>query len=96
MTHADSSTLDGVRYILTKKNKSNRPLTSGPLERDTEVICLRRSDSGYYIPCLAYVVAVYPSGRVALDLYWDRSERVNVSRKAILWPDTEQEKRGRA
>lgn len=80
----DTSTLDGARYVLTVKNE-NKFRTSGDLESGTSVICLRRSESGYYVPCVATVVSVTPGGRVAVDLYEDKSERVTVSQKAILW-----------
>lgn len=93
LLHADSSTLNGVRYILTEKNQHNRPLTSGSLSPGTEVICLRRNDFGYYLPCVAYVVKA--GKRVTVDLYHDRSERVTVSLKAILWPDTLTTTRGK-
>jgi hypothetical protein len=87
MNNANTSTLDGARYILTVKN-SNKLLTSGSLDAGTSVLCLR-NDSGYYMPCVATVVAVTPSGRVTVDLYYDKSERVTVSKKAILWPTPE-------
>lgn len=83
--HADTSTLDGTRYILTVKNEHSRLRTTGSLTPDTEVICLCRNDFGYYMPCVAYVVKA--GKRVTVDLYHDRSERVTVSLKAILWPN---------
>lgn len=83
--HSDTSTLDGTRYILTVKNEFNRLYTSGSLTPGTEVICLRKNESGYYLPCAAFIVEVKPSGRITVDLYTDRTERVTVSPKAILW-----------
>jgi hypothetical protein len=50
---------------------------------------LRVNNSGYYIPCAAFLVAVTPSGRFTVDLWNDRSERVTA--KAILWPSTGKE-----
>lgn len=89
MTYAnpntDTSTLDGVRYVLTVKNQFNRLYTSGSLADGTEVICLRKNESGYYLPCAAFIVGVKQSGRITVDLYTDRIERVTVSPKAILW-----------
>lgn len=84
LIHTDTSTLDGTRYILTVKN-DNKLNATGSLTPETPVICLRRNDFGYYLPAVATVVRVTPSGRVTVDLYRDRSERVTVSQKAILW-----------
>lgn len=83
--HSDTSTLDGTRYILTVKNQFNRLYASGSIAPGTEVICLRKQESGYYVPCAAFIVEVKPSGRITVDLYTDRTERVTVSPKAILW-----------
>ena len=81
--HSDTSTLDGARYILTVKNESKLE-TEGPLTVGSAVLCLR-NDTGYYFPCVATVVRVTPSGRVTVDLYTNKSQRVTVTKKAILW-----------
>ncbi len=81
--HSDTSTLDGARYILTVKNESKLE-TEGPLTVGSAVLCLR-NDTGYYVPCVATVVRVTPSGRVTVDLYTNKSQRVTVTKKAILW-----------
>lgn len=81
--HSDTSTLDGARYILTVKNESKLD-TEGPLTVGSAVLCLR-NDTGYYFPCVATVVRVTPSGRVTVDLYTNKSQRVTVTKKAILW-----------
>ncbi len=80
-----TSTLDGTRELLTVRNTINRASATGPLDAGSSVLCLRRNSYGYYIPCTATVVEVKPSGRVTVDLYSDKSERVTVSPKAILW-----------
>jgi hypothetical protein len=64
--HSDTSTLDGARYILTVKNEEKLK-TEGPLTAGSAVLCLR-NDTGYYMPCVARVVRVTPSGRVTVDL----------------------------
>ena len=84
--HSDTSTLDGARYILAVKNESKRD-TEGPLTVGSAVLCLR-NDTGYYVPCVATVVSVTPSGRVTVDLYTNKSQRVTVTKKAILWQAT--------
>jgi hypothetical protein len=82
-------TLDRVRTILTERNRPPyRMAATGPLTAGAEVRCLRPNGSGYYLPTLAHVVRVTQSGRVTVDLYEDRSERVTVTTKALLWPDT--------
>lgn len=81
--HSDTSTLDGALYILTVKNESKLE-TEGPLTVGSAVLCLR-NDTGYYVPCVATVVRVTPSGRVTVDLYTNKSQRVTVTKKAILW-----------
>lgn len=81
--HSDTSTLDGARYVLTVKNESKLE-TEGPLTVGSAVLCLR-NDTGYYVPCVATVVSVTPSGRVTVDLYTTKSKRVTVTKKAILW-----------
>lgn len=90
LIHSDTSTLDGARYILTVKNKDNRLHTEGATEAGTPILCLRKSGSwGYYVPCAAVIVAVKESGRFVVDLYpAGQTERVTVSPKAILWPET--------
>jgi len=100
MTKADSNTdtrtLEGARYVLTVKNKDNPLYDKGSFAVGAEVVCLRKSASGYYVPCVAFIVNSMPqshAGRVTVDLYEDRSERVTVSVKAILWktpPTTKQ------
>jgi hypothetical protein len=40
---------------------------------------------------MAFIVAVTPSGRFTVDLWKDRSERVTVTAKAVLWPSTGKE-----
>lgn len=84
-SNANTSTLDGARYVLTVKNETNRLYDKGSLVAGTEVVCLRRNESGYYLPCVAFIVEAKSSGRITVDLYADRSERVTVSPKAILW-----------
>ena len=87
-SNTDTRTLEGTRYLLTVKNKTNRLYDKGSLVAGTEVICLRKNESGYYMPCVAFVVNSKPqghNGRITVDLYEDRSERVSVSPKAILW-----------
>lgn len=90
MTNTDSNkdtrTLEGARYVLTVENKTNRLYGKGSLVAGTEVMCLRKQESGYYVPCVAFIVEAKSSGRITVDLYTDRSERVTVSAKAILWP----------
>lgn len=80
-----TSTLDGTRKLLTTENRIGRASATGSLNSGTPVYCLRRQASGYYVPCTATIVNVKPSGRVTVDLYTDKSERVTVSQKAILW-----------
>lgn len=84
-TSTDTRTLEGIRYLLTVQNKFNRHYDRGILSPNTEVSCLRKNTSGYYEPCLAHIVEARPSGRVTVDLWTDRSQRVTVSLKAILW-----------
>jgi|KBSSwiS6_1023812.scaffolds.fasta_scaffold00020_37 hypothetical protein len=84
--HSDTSTLDGARYILAVKNE-RKLKTEGPLTAGSAVLCLR-NDTGYYVPCVATVVSVTPSGRVTVDLYTNKSQRVTVTKKAILWQAT--------
>lgn len=88
-SNTDTRTLEGTRYLLTVKNETNRLYDKGSLVAGTEVVCLRKQESGYYVPCVAFVVDSKPqghNGRITVDLYDDRSERVTVSSKAILWP----------
>ena len=88
--NTDSRTLEGVRNILTVTNKL-KLATFGSCVPGTEIRCLRPNGSGYYMPCTAFIVAVTPSGRFIVDLWSDRSERVTVSTKAVLWPSTGKE-----
>jgi hypothetical protein len=89
LIHANTSTLDGARYILTVKNKLNKLHTEGSTEAGTPIVCLRKTESGYYVPCAAVIVTVKESGRFTVDLYpAGRIERVTVSPKAVLWPET--------
>lgn len=83
-------TLEGVRNILTVKN-STKLLASGPTEPGTEIRCLRRNSFGTYSPCVAYIAAATLNGKFYVDLWADKSERVCVSPKAILWPDAKAE-----
>lgn len=78
-------TLDGARYILAVKNERKLKI-DGPMVEGTEIRCLRLNNSGYHIPCVAFVSRVTPTGRISVDLWADKSERVTVSLKAILWP----------
>jgi ribosomal protein L40E len=87
-SNTDTRTLEGARYVLTVKNKDNPLYDKGSFAVGAEVVCLRKSESGYYVPCVAFIVNSMPqshAGRVTVDLYDDRSERVTVSVKAILW-----------
>jgi hypothetical protein len=84
--HSDTSTLDGARYVLTIKNE-RKVKTEGPLTAGSAVLCLR-NDTGYYVPCVATIVSAAPSGRVTVDLYTNKRQRVTVSKKAILWEAT--------
>lgn len=88
--NTDMHTLEGVRNILTVKN-STKLAIEGECTPGTEVRCLRKNNNGYYIPCLAYIVAVHPSGRFTVDLWTKRNERVTVSTKAVLWPSKTRE-----
>lgn len=83
--NTDPRTLEGARNILTVKNKIKMQ-TSGPTAEGTEIRCLRKNNSGYYIPCLAYLGQATVGGKFYVDLWKDKSERVCVSLKAILWP----------
>jgi len=84
MPRYDSRSLEGTRFILTISNNV-KLLTDGPKAPGTEVRCLRRNSYGYYIPCMAFVVRVKSSGWFVIDLWEDKSERITVSPKAILW-----------
>lgn len=88
--NTDPRTLDGVRNILTVKN-STKLLTSGPIAPGTEIRCLRRNSYGVYSPCVAFIGEPTLGGKFYVDLWADRSERVCVSTKAILWPNPEAE-----
>ena len=79
-------TIASARHVLTVKNKINRLYPDGLLIEGTEVRCLRQNSFGIYAPCVAYVVGVTITGKVRVDLWKDRSERVIVTRDAILWP----------
>jgi hypothetical protein len=81
----DTRTLAGIRHVLADCNKTKLE-KAGELTPGTEVRVLRKDASGYYIPCLGYVNHVCESGRIALDLWADKSEQVTVSAKAVLWP----------
>lgn len=86
---ADTSTLEGARFVLAVKNKNNKLHTEGSTEAGTPILCLRKTESGYYVPCAALIVAVKASGRIVVDLYpAGVTERVTVTAKAILWPET--------
>jgi hypothetical protein len=88
MNNLNTSTLQGARYVLTVKNL-NKLYTEGSTEANTPIVCLRKNESGYYVPCAAVIVAVKASGRFVIDLYpAGRTERVTVTSKAILWPET--------
>lgn len=80
-------TLEGARNILTVKN-SVKLGTSGPLAPGTEIRCLRPNSSGYYMPCIGFISSITPAGRFVIDLWADKSERICVSAKAVLWPTT--------
>lgn len=84
MTRQESK-LDYAIRVLTVENR-DKYLTSGPESVGTSVLCLRPMESGYYMPCVARIVAATPT-RVTVDLWKDQSKRVTVSRKAILWAD---------
>lgn len=81
----NESKLDYAIRVLTVENR-DKYLTSGPESEGTDVLCLRRNASGYYMPCLARIVRVTPE-RATVDLWKDQSKRVTVSRKSILWAD---------
>ena len=83
--NANPRSLDGARQILTVSNEQ-KLLTSGRTEPGTEIRCLRRNRHGVYSPCVAYLGPATIGGRFYVDLWLDRSERVCVSGKAILWP----------
>ena len=85
----DINTLEGARHgIMQQKHRRLTP--SGPVEPGTEVICLRRSEHyGHYEPCYARIHHVTASGRIAVDLWADGSERAVVSPAAILWREEE-------
>jgi hypothetical protein len=83
--NTNCKTLEGARNILTIKN-SVKLEVSGKLEHGTEIICLRQNGFGYYMPCVAFIAAVTPAGKLVVDLWADKSQRVCVSRKAVLWP----------
>jgi hypothetical protein len=77
--------LDQVRHILTVENEINRLLPEGPTDSGTEVLVLRKNHAGYYEPCVAVIEHITATGRFTVSLWQDRSERVTVSRKAVLW-----------
>jgi hypothetical protein len=79
-------TLQGARNILTLINKHATAQSTGSFAPGTEVLCLRANNYGYYMPCTAHIVKVTPNGRVTVDLWTDRSERITVTKRAILWP----------
>lgn len=84
-TRHSTRTLDGARYFLTVKNTIQRYAATGPWTPGTAVLCLRPNSFGIYGPCVATIVKRLPSGRVTVDLWANRSDRVTVTPKAILW-----------
>lgn len=88
----DTKSLDYCRWLVTEKNETWCVYdATGPTEPGTEVRCLRPNSYGYHEPCLAWIVKHHPSGRFTVDLWRDKSERVTVSAKAIVWPRPEKE-----
>lgn len=79
-----AKTIKEARRILTVENRV-KLLTEGSKRQGTPVITLRANNYGHYIPCVSFISHVTPSGRIAVDLYEDRSERVIVSAQAVLW-----------
>jgi hypothetical protein len=74
-----------MRNVLAYKNNTKLAV-EGACAPNTEILCLRTNSYSYYIPCMAFIVAVTASGRFTVDLWKDRSERVTVTPKAVLWP----------
>lgn len=79
-----AKTLCEAREILTVRN-SVKLLRDGCKDQGTQVITLRRNDYGHYDPCVSFIDHVTSSGRIVVDLWEDRSERVTVSHDAVLW-----------
>jgi hypothetical protein len=79
-------TLTEARRVATSERYNSKPwLGEGKMEPGTEVVILQKNDYGHYVPCVAFIRHVTKTGRVAVDLWSDKSVRTTVSHDAVLW-----------